>query len=84
MSPAPDSIVSTPSGAENIADRTDLAATALHTDRLVAEVAHRGDGRKTQITGKPVIFLCRDYVLDQILDEIGRRLERDRCEGAPT
>jgi phosphoglycerate dehydrogenase-like enzyme len=66
MSSASDSIVLLPRDAENVADR--------------ADAAHREDSRKAQITGRPVVFLGHDYILNQILDEIGRRLERDGCE----
>jgi hypothetical protein len=66
MSPAPDSIVLPPRCAESFSDR--------------ADAAHSKDSRQAQITGRPVVFVGRDYVLDQILDEIGRRLERDGCE----
>lgn len=66
MSPTPDSIVLPPRSAESFAD--------------CADAAHRKDSRQAEITGRPVVFVGRDYVLDQILDEIGRRLERDGCE----
>jgi D-3-phosphoglycerate dehydrogenase len=66
MSPAPDSIVLLPRGAGSFADR--------------ADAAYRQDSRQAQMTGRPVVFLGHDYILNQILDEIGRRLERDGCE----
>jgi hypothetical protein len=80
MSPTPDSIVPAPSGAENVVDHIDPPATAFHTARLVAGGAPSEDGRKARITRRPVVFLGQDYILNQILDEIGRRLERDGCE----
>jgi D-isomer specific 2-hydroxyacid dehydrogenase, catalytic domain len=66
MSLALDSTVLPPGGAENVADR--------------ADAAHCKDRRTAQVTGRPVVFLGHDYILNQILDEIGRRLECDGCE----
>jgi D-3-phosphoglycerate dehydrogenase len=76
MSRAPDGIVTTSSSTENTNDRIDLATTASHAKSpLVPE-----NGRKV-ITGRPVVFLGNDdYLLGQILDEIGHQLERNGCE----
>jgi phosphoglycerate dehydrogenase-like enzyme len=84
MSPSAED-VAPPCGVENSADR--IAATEFHTERPVSAVVYREDSytkqplrRNEPTTRKPVVFLGRDYILNQILDEVGRRLEHDGCE----